>query len=73
MIYMLHPKHDMNVARFLILISIAVSKKNAKSKAEAQSQKKLELERRLEDVSGQLGGQYAKKQTKKGKGNFVSK
>lgn len=44
-----------------------VSKKNAKSKAEAQSQKKQELERRLQDVSGQLGGQYAKKQAKKGK------
>lgn len=50
---------------------LSVSKKSAKSKAEAQSQKKQELERRLKDVSGQLGGSYAKKDTKKGKGEFV--
>ncbi|XP_070531967.1 bromodomain-containing protein 2-like isoform X4 [Ptychodera flava] len=42
------------------------AKKNSgKTKEEQQREKKQELERRLQDVSGQLGGAYAKKSSKK--------
>jgi len=43
-----------------------VAKKVGKSKEEAQLEKRQELERRLEDVKGQLGTSQSKKTPKKG-------
>ena len=55
-------------ACFIHLFSfIAAKKTQGKSKEEAQKEKKQELEKRLQDVSGQLGGQFNKKNAKKGK------
>ena len=50
---------------FIYLCSTA-KKQTGKSKEEAQKEKKQELEKRLQDVSGQLGGQFNKKNAKKG-------
>ena len=46
--------------------SSIVAKKIGKSKEEAQLEKRQELERRLEDVKGQLGTSQSKKTPKKG-------
>ena len=51
----------------IVFFVFSASKKTqGKSKEEAVKEKKQELEKRLQAVSGQLGGQFTKKAAKKG-------
>lgn len=50
---------------FFVLLFISDKKLSGKSKDEQMAEKKQELEKRLQDVTGQLGSN--KKQAKKGK------
>lgn len=62
-------KDPKNLNKFVFFLLLSDKKVSGKSKDEQMAEKKQELEKRLQDVTGQLG--TAKKTTKKGKFFFL--